>query len=490
MHFINGKWVEGEGKSFASENPSTSETIWQGNAANAAQVEAAVQAAHAAFSFWSQKPFRDRIEICAAFTASIEADKETLATLISAESGKLLWDAKGEAAAVVGKLAASKDAYAERTPEENITELQGFNAVVRHRPHGVMAVLGPYNFPAHIPNGHIIPALIAGNTVVFKPSELTPKVAEWMVQKWEAAGLPAGVLNLVQGETDTAIALAKCSINGLLFTGSSVTGKLLHQQFGGRPEVILALELGGNNPLIVHEVADHAAAAYEIIQSAYLSSGQRCTCARRLIMVDTAENHAMLQKLTKMVNALQVGLPSDSVAAFVGPLIRSAEVERVLTAQNAHESAGAKVLCRAEKRHESAPLVSPSLIDVTARYRAGELPDEEIFGPLLQLIWAKDLTEAIEIANDTSYGLSAGLLSDDPEHFRIARQSLKSGLFNFNRQTTGASGRAPFGGVGLSGNHRPAGYYSADYCAYPVASMEVERLALPETLAQGVVLPA
>src|SRR3990167_8941296 len=171
-------------------------------------------------------------------------------------------------------------------------------AVLRHRGHGVMAVLGPYNLPGHLPNGHIIPALLAGNTVVFKPSALTSLVGQKLMEVWEKTNLPKGVLNLVQGGKETGIALAHHpDINGIYFTGSYETGKSLHQFFAGRPEVILALEMGGNNPLVVFNVQNLAAAVYLTIQSAFITSGQRCSCARRLIVANNKEGADFVKRL-------------------------------------------------------------------------------------------------------------------------------------------------------------------------------------------------
>ena len=482
MQYINGEWREGEGAVFESENPATGESLWAGKAANEAQVNAAVTVAQAAFSSWSQTSFEGRLALCEAFKARLEANKAELAEAIAKETGKAIWDATGEAAATIGKLAASKAAYEERTPTK-VQDLNGFSAVLRHRPHGVMAVFGPYNFPSHLPNGHIIPALLAGNTIVYKPSELTPMVAEWYVKQWEAVGLPKGVLNLVQGERETGIALARAEINGLLFTGSSATGKILHEQLAGRPEVLLALELGGNNPLIYDNPANTQAAVYETIQSAFIGAGQRCTCARRLMVIEGERSEAFLEQLVEASAQLKVGPYTEET--FMGPVISNKEADRLLAAQRMLVEKGGKVLLEMKRLQEGKPFVSPAIIDVTDCI---DLPDEEYFGPLLKVHRVANMDKAIAEANNTSFGLSAALFSDDRAQFERFVQEVHAGLVNWNRQTTGASGMAPFGGVGCSGNHHPAGYYAADYCAFPTASMEVKLLELPEKLSPGVSL--
>ena len=484
MHYINGIWIEKGSHSFTSLNPATGETIWRGWAADASQITDAVAAAREAFAAWSALGYEARLGVIEKFKALVDASREELAITIARETGKALWDAKSEAAAVVAKLTYANEAYLERTGTKMRSSPVG-NAVLRHRPHGVMAVYGPYNFPAHLPNGHIIPALLAGNTVVFKPSEQTPLAGEWMVKKWAEAGLPAGVLNLVQGERDTGIALAAAKIDGLLFTGSSATGKALHQQLAGRPEIMLALEMGGNNPLIVFNVSDIQAAVHETLLSAFVGSGQRCTCARRLIVPAWDRADQFIDLLVSSASKLTVGAYDDEPAPFMGPLISLREADRLLAAQDSLEKLGGKVLLRMKQLRPGLPFLSPAIMDMTGVQHG---PDVEYFGPLLQLYRTKNTDESVALANQTAYGLSASVLCDDPAVFQRVSAKIHAGLINWNRQTTGASGAGPFGGVGVSGNHRPAGYYSADYCAYPVASVENEKLSLPELLPPGMII--
>lgn len=482
--YINGKWIAGSGPEMSSQNPATGETIWAGYSADRHDVLAAVSAAHQAFAGWKTTPFNERLEFLSAFSARVTDRKQELAELIAQETGKMLWDASGEAAGTAGKLALSVKAYEERTAERS-TPMQGVTATLRHKPHGVMAVYGPYNFPAHLPNGHIIPALLAGNTVVFKPSEQTPAVGEWMVNQWDAAGLPDGVINLVQGEKTTGVALAESSIDGVLFTGSSSTGISLHRQFAGRPEILLALELGGNNPIIVDDITDIRAAAYEIIQSAYTGSGQRCTCARRLIITEGPWQATLLKELSTAIATIKVGAYTDQPEPFMGPLISNSEAEKLLSAQQFLLDHGGKSLVAMSRLKPGLPFLSPALIDVTS---CTERPDIEWFGPLLQVIRVATFEAAIAEANHTRYGLSAGLLCNDRAKYERVLNEVQAGIINWNRQTTGASGMSPFGGVGCSGNHHPAGYYAADYCAYPIASMENDSLQLPASLAPGISL--
>ena len=354
---------------------------------------------------------------------------------------------------------------------------------IRHKPHGVVAVFGPYNFPGHLPNGHIVPALLAGNTVVFKPSELTPATAEEMVKLWEKAGLPAGVLNLVQGEKETGIALASHpGIDGLFFTGSSGTGKLIHQQFGGQPGKILALEMGGNNPLIVTELKNSKAAIHDTIQSAFITAGQRCTCSRRLFVPVGSWGDQFISQLVDASSKLTVGHWDDDPQPFMGALISEQAANHILSAQQQLLKLGATSLLEARKLQEATALLSPGIIDVTA---VQHLPDEEYFGPLLQVIRYSDFMAAIDEANNTRYGLSAGLFSDKQQDYDLFLAHIRAGIVNWNRPITGASSEAPFGGIGESGNHRPSAYFAADYCSYPVASVESDSLIMPEKLSPG-----
>ncbi len=467
---------------FHSIDPANGETIWTGKADTAPTIDAAISRARGAFQAWAELPLEERLVYMDKWKSTLEKHSEELALTISRDTGKTLWETRGEAKAMIGKVSLSIEAYRNRTGLTE-REVPGGRAVVRHKPHGVVAVFGPFNFPGHLPNGHIVPALIAGNTVIFKPSELTPLVGETMVNLWRETGLPDGVLNLVQGGAETGKLLsAHPGIDGLFFTGSSRTGRILSEAFGKTPEKILALELGGNNPLVVDEVADQQGAAYAAIQSAFITSGQRCTCARRLIVGRGAEGDAFLEELLKMSRAIRIGAYTDKPEPFYGPQVSKEAADAVAASYDHLIALGAQPLLALQRRGHA--LVTPSILDVTDI----DAPDEETFGPMLQVIRVADLNEAIAVANKTAYGLAAGILTDSREKWERFLLKSRAGIVNWNNQTTGASGAAPFGGIGLSGNHRPSAYYAADYCAYPVASMEKERALLPETLSPGIEL--
>lgn len=463
-----------------SRSPVTQAIIWEGQAAGQAEIDKAVSLARTAQPSWAAQPLSARIELLQTFKKQLLQHKNELAQAISLETGKPLWESKSEVDAMIGKVDISVEAYGVRCAERQLSTPAG-QAITRHKPHGVVAVFGPFNFPGHLPNGHIVPALLAGNSVIFKSSELTPLVAEKTIGIWQKCGLPSGVLNLLQGGRDTGELLARHpEINGLYFTGSAKTGQSLLKQFAATPQKILALEMGGNNPLVVSQISDLPAAAYLTIQSAFLTAGQRCTCARRLIVV---KQPAFLEELQRMTARIQVGRFDQTPEPFMGPVISTAAAQRLLQAQARLQQQNAKVLVEMRALELGPTFLSPGIVDVT---EVPDRSDEELFGPLLQLIRVNSFEEALEEANRTQYGLSAGLLSDRAEEYQRFFSQVKAGVINWNASTTGASSAMPFGGIGLSGNHRPSAFYAADYCAYPVSSVERSKLSLPEKLSPGI----
>lgn len=464
--YVGGSWRQGEGAPFESINPSTGEVSWAGNAASAEQVSAAVGAARQAFADWSLRPVQERADILTAYAQIARNRADEIATAISADMGKTMREARQEAGSVAGKVALALRAYDERTGAHS-TPTDFGAAEITHRPHGVAAVLGPYNFPAHLPNGHIVPALLAGNTCVLKPSELSPSVAAVLADALAEAGLPGGCFNIVQGGGDVGQALLSGDINLVCFTGSSATGRKIHAAFGGRPDVRLALEMGGNNPLIVWDTGDVAAAAQLVRDSAYLTSGQRCTCARRLIVREGEEGEKLLAHLRELIADIVIG-PAADENVYLGPLVSANAAAHAVEFQEKLLQRGGQALARLEIQPQGPAFVSPGLIDMTD---ASEAIDEELFGPLLQVWRVSDFDEALRLANNTKYGLAAGLVSEREDLWNSFRARIRAGVVNWNRPTVGASGGLPFGGPGMSGNHSPGGSYAADYCAWPMASL-------------------
>jgi succinylglutamic semialdehyde dehydrogenase len=366
---------------FQSIDPATGETVWDGPAASAAEVQAATDRARAAFPDWADRPRQDRIDAVKRYQAVLKDRAPQIAEAISRETGKALWETTTELQAMQGKVDISIRAYDERTGERTAPTAFG-SATLRHRPHGVAAVLGPFNFPGHLPNGHIVPALLAGDTVVFKPSEETPLTGQLMAEAFAAADLPTGVVNVVQGGRDTGAALLDSGIDALMFTGSGAAGAHFRRKFADDPHVILALELGGNNPLVVWDAADAEAIAGIVVQSAFITTGQRCSCARRLIVPEGPQGDAILEAVAALSDRLIFAPWNSPTEPYAGPLISEKAAAAALAALQERLDAGAKVI-RASGPVGNLPgaFVKPAIIDVTGV----DVPDEEMFAPFLSV---------------------------------------------------------------------------------------------------------
>ncbi|NMW30997.1 succinylglutamate-semialdehyde dehydrogenase [Altererythrobacter sp. RZ02] len=452
-----------------SFEPATGEELWRGKVGD---VDAAVDRARRAWPEWAAKPLATRIELCRRFANEVRKESDNLAELIAKETGKPLWEARTEVESVINKVDISVTAFAERTGQKKLNSALQGTAAVRHKPHGVMVVLGPYNFPAHLPNGHIIPALIAGNVVIFKPSEKTPAVGQLLMECLSKAGISAAVAQFFVGGPEEGKALvAHRGVDGVLFTGSAQAGIAINKKLATNPGKIVALEMGGNNPIVVIDTPKISDAVTLIVQSAFTSAGQRCTAARRLII--TADMYdPVIEELKATVGRLIVGEPFADPAPFMGPVIDNASADQLVESFLYLLSNGGKAIRHMQRPNDNLPFISPGIIDTTAM---PDRPDVELFGPLLQVIKVDDFDQAIIEANRTRFGLSASLIGGSPQDYNRFWANIRAGIINWNRPTNGASSNAPFGGIGLSGNHRPAAFYAADYCAYPVASTEMDQ---------------
>ncbi|QNE30906.1 succinylglutamate-semialdehyde dehydrogenase [Sphingomonas sp. NBWT7] len=451
-----------------SFEPATGAELWRGPIGD---VDAEVAAARGGWATWAARPLTYRIETMRRFANVVRQRQDAFADIIARETGKPLWEARTEVDTVIGKVDISVSAYADRTAQRRLDAPMGSRMALRHKPHGVLAVLGPYNFPAHLPNGHIVPALIAGNAVVFKPSEKTPATGAFLVECYRAAGVPEESIRLVIGGPEEGRALAAhADIDGLLFTGSARTGIALNRAFAEKPEKILALEMGGNNPIVVWDTPEIYTAAVLVIQSAFTTAGQRCTAARRLI-VDERLADPLLDQINRLLARLIIGAPHDDPSPFMGPVIDNDTADQLTESFLALLMRGGKVIRHLERPVADRPFLGPGLIDMTD---VADRPDLELFGPILQVVRLSDFEAAIAEANNTRYGLSASLISQTPALYDRFWAGARAGIVNWNRPTNGASSAAPFGGIGWSGNHRPSAYYAADYCAYPVVSNEAD----------------
>jgi len=472
------------GRALVSRDPAEpGSVVWSG-APSPSHADDAVAAAAGALGAWSRWPIEERAGVLERYRELVREHADDLAGLISRETGKALWDCKGEAAALAGKV----DITLERGRHAGRERVAGFSlelAASREgrcwfRPHGVMAVVGPFNFPAHLPNGHIVPALLMGNTVVLKPSDKTPATGQLLVELFQLAldqaDAPPGVVNLVQGGADTAQRLiGHDAVGGIAFTGSWPVGRKILEANLDRPGRIVALEMGGNNAVLVMPDADLRQAAIEIARGAFITTGQRCTCGRRLV-VHEAVADALVPAICKAAAAMVVGHPRADHPVFMGPIIDAAARDAVLAFQRDAADAGAEVLLRgsAHPALGEGAYITPGVLRVD-RFNATDdgSPgrDVEVFGPLLRVCVVDGYEAGVEQVNATRFGLAASIFTRDDATAEDFYHDARAGCVNRNCATAGASSRLPFGGLGLSGNHRPAGSFALDYCAYPVAGM-------------------
>lgn len=485
---IAGKFLRPDGPRVFSTNPARPESVVWDGASSVAHVDKAVAAARAALPAWSRAPVEKRIAALRRFQKLADSKQDAIATLIRDETGKVMWDCKAEA----GLLGAKVDITLDSSEIGAMRRVSGYEidlAATRKgrawfRPHGVMAVLGPFNFPAHLPNGHIIPALAMGNTIVLKPSDKTPAVGQMLGELYQEAlsaeGFGAGVVNVIQGGVDVAKKLSgHRDLDGILFTGSWPVGRAIMEANLDHPGRMLALEMGGNNAAVILDDADLKQAVIECVRCAFITTGQRCTCTRRVI-VQKGVADKVISALCKSASNLIIGDPAAAYPVFMGPLISRGSRDAVLQAQQQMIRAGARVLLQAEAVTQPEPTpgghyISPGILQVD-KFVSDDAPgfagaDIEVFGPLLRISVVDSLDEAIAQANATKYGLAASIFSKNQAFIDRFLAEARAGCVNVNAGTAGASSKLPFGGLGHSGNHRPAGSFSLDYCAFPVAGM-------------------
>jgi succinylglutamic semialdehyde dehydrogenase len=499
MDLIAGRWAEAATPDGELENrsPADLSAVLSRHPWAASQVDAAVLAAREAQPAFAARPATDRAELVRAIGAVLKRHEEELARAIALDVGKPLWEARTEAQACAAKATISADDGLRlvspfpapgQTPGE-VGKLQPGMAECRFRPLGVLAVLGPFNFPVHLPNGHILPALACGNAVVFKPSEVAPHAAELYARCLQEAGVPDGVFNLVQGGARTgAVLAAHEQVNGVLFTGSWGVGQAIARATLGQTK-LLALEMGGKNAALILEDADLDKALYDTLFSAFVSAGQRCTAASRAIVVgEPARADAFARRIASLAARLKVGHPLDD-GVFMGPLASEAALLKFEQGQPGPQKAQTVETVLASRRVEPRGLhgcyITPGVHRV--HQRTGSAYEvEELFGPDLAVHAAASVDEALQIANATAYGLAASVHTASRETFERCLRDLECGVVNWNAPTVGASGRLPFGGLKRSGNHRPAALWSTLYCSAPVAVLTGEATLDPKKLAPGV----
>lgn len=453
-----------------SYEPATGALLWS---APMGDVDSEIAIARAGCGAWAGRAIANRTETLRRFGNVLRGRHAALTDLLARETGKPLWAAQDEVDAALNKVDLSIAAYGARAATRRFDGDLGVRTAVRHKPHGILGVLGAHSFPLLQPLHHILPALIAGNNIVFKPSEKTPAIGAALIDCLHAAELPAASARLLIGDAGVGRALARHpGIDGLLFTGRWDVGRELHRLYGEMPNKVLALDMGGNNPIIAWDVADAPQAAMMIVQSAFASAGQSCLAARRLI-VEVSKAQPLIDEISKLMERLIIGDPHSKPAPFMGSLIDMAAADHLLEAYLDLMMRGGRPIRHMGRPVSDRPFLTPGLIDVTD---VDNRQDVEYYGPLLQVIRVPDFEAALTEANATQFGLCASLIGGSPALYERFWAEMRTGVANWNRPTYDVVMNAPLGGVGLSGNHRPGGSYAADYCAYPVVSTEVENV--------------
>jgi succinylglutamic semialdehyde dehydrogenase len=432
-----------------------------------ANVDDAVAAARRALPGFRRTPRAERDALLRRYQDAVKKRREALADVIAREAGKALWDARSEVDATIAKVDVMLGEGARATAP---VELPGVPGRIEPRPIGVLAIIGPFNFPAHLPNGQVVPALAHGNTVVFKPSEKTPSAGALLAECIDEAGFPKGVFNVVQGALATSARLTgHDGIDGILFTGSYAVGRAIAQANAHRPERLVALELGGRNASIVDADADLERTARQLAFAAFATAGQRCT-ATAVAYVHRAALEPLLDRLADAARSLRVGHVLDA-GTFMGPVITAQSKEHILRTLEAARGGGFEAIVPggvAEVSGYAGHYLRPSLhLARTADLMVPGYSDDELFGPDLAVHPVDDLEEGIALANQSRYGLAASVFTATQKRFEEAAAELDAGVVHWNRSTAGATGRLPFGGMKQSGNHRPGGLFMGQSCVDP-----------------------
>lgn len=440
-------------------------------------VEKVIESANVGFKTWRKLTQAERNDFLKAYQAEVKKRQEEIALAIAYETGKPLWDARTEAASVVAKVNVTIEDSLPRIINKTIeTILPKTNGHIIYKPIGPSLIIGPFNFPCHLANGQILSSLIAGNSIIFKPSEKTCYSAQILIECFNAANFPNGVINLIQGDGEVARRLLKeKSIKGVFFTGSKEVGKKILEITHHDLSKLVCLELGGKNTTILHHDANLDHALTELLKSCFLSSGQRCT-STSIVAIHRSIQENFISKFHEMAKKIIIDHPVEyTKEPFMGPLVDQASVDTYLLFMGMAKREGIQEIMRGKQldKNKKGHYVSPSIHFAEKWNNDSHFLHSEIFGPNVTFIPYDSIDEAIAIANATEYGLASAVFTRDQEIFKQCIQEIDSGLVNLNRSTVGASAKLPFGGVKNSGNYRPAALTTIDACVYQMACLEV-----------------
>lgn len=450
QNFIGGEWVKsGSSKSASNVNPAdTDDVIGEIPLASRDEARRAVEAASEAFHSWRSTPAPARGRIVAQAARLLEENKEEIAQILTREEGKTIAESRGELQRSINVADFCAGESRRLTGETIPSELPLNFAYTIKQPLGVVACVTPWNFPVAIPVWKIAPALVAGNSVVFKPATLTPATAVRIVQVFEEAGIPPGVLNLILGSGSEAgdEIINHPAVKAVSFTGSNGVGIRLYEQASRRGAKVQC-EMGGKNPVVVLEDADIDLAVESTVQGAFGSSGQRCTATSRAVVVSQIADE-FVERVAKRAQSMRLG-PGVDPQTEMGPSVDENQFKTVLSYIEIGREDGATLVCGGERASgnglDKGFFVKPTLFDhVKPDMRVAR---EEIFGPVLSVLRVRDFDEAMQVANDSEFGLSSSIFSNDAARiFRFVDQ-IETGMTHINSPTTGGEAHVPFGGI-------------------------------------------
>lgn len=442
-------------------------------------VEDVIDSAVKGFQFWRRTSLEERIQFLKRYQEQLNLKKDEIARAISIEAGKPLWESYTEVGTLIGKIDVTISDSLPRIETKEYEQLApNTGGALYFKPLGPCLIIGPFNFPCHLANGQITSALIAGNSIIFKPSEKTSYCGQLLIDCFHAAGFPNGVINLIQGSGETAGRLLKSKeIKGVFFTGSKEVGlKILHNTYQDLSKLV-SVELGGKNPAIVHSDADLNFSLAELLRGAFLTAGQRCT-STSLVFIHESLAERFTAELHQWAKKIIIDHPIDfQEEPFMGPLIDQKAVDEYLLYMGMAKREGLEEIMRGKLIEKKFPghYVSPSIHYAETFNPNGHFLSSEIFGPNCTIVPYKEIEEAIAMANSSEYGLAGCVFTKDKNVFDLCVRDLDLGLINWNRSTVGASARLPFGGVKNSGNYRPAAVATIDACVYQMASLQGEQ---------------
>lgn len=465
--FIAGKWVESSSaKTVNNINPAnTDEVIGTNRQATREEARAAVEAAAQAFHDWRRTPPPARGKIVAKAARLMEAAKEELARILTREEGKTIAESRGELQRSINVAEFCAGESRRMNGETIFSELPSNFVYTIKQPLGVVACVTPWNFPVAIPTWKIAPALVAGNTVVFKPATLTPATAVRIVEIFEEAGIPPGVLNLILGSGSDAgeEIIGHPAVKAVSFTGSNPVGIRLYEQVSRRGAKCQC-EMGGKNPVVILEDCDMELAVENTAQGAFGSSGQRCTATSRAVVVDKIADE-FVERVAKRAQSMRIGDGMDPQTEM-GPSVDENQFKTVLEYLNIGREDGATLVCGGDRATgnglDKGYFVKPTVFDnVTPDMRIAR---EEIFGPVLSVMRVKDFEAAMTVANDTEFGLSSSIFTNDVARMFRFVDEIDTGMTHINSPTTGGEAHIPFGGIKGTGiGEREQGSTALDF---------------------------